>query len=111
MTTRELNAKYFAVSTSKHKKGVDKGYKVTYKVRFNPAYTPAEYLSEYEETDPIGCGLFLCQVEFNDLTADRWWDVPTYREEHLTTYRRKITAIKKRYGLTNADVKKFMRVV
>lgn len=99
------------VNTTRKKKGAGKGYKVTYKVQFNPAYTPSEYLNEYEQTDSIGCGLFLCQVEFNDLTNDRWWDVPTYRDEHLTTYRRKITTIKKCYGLTNADVKKFMRVV
>lgn len=110
MTLNELNGVAYATRQTKKKKGADKGYKFTYTTVWSDRMTRNEYLNELARIDRKECGLFLCKVEFNELTEDRWWDVPDYRATHLQSYRRKITEIRKTYGLTSAEVSEFMRV-
>lgn len=110
MTIYELNGVAYAIHTTKKKKGANKGYKYTYTKVWSDRMTRAEYLNRLAEIDRKECGLFLCKIEFADLTEDRWWDVPDYRASHLKSYRSKITAIREEYGLTSAEVACFMRV-
>lgn len=92
------------------KKGAGKGDKLYFdSLGWDENKTRRQYLRELAEADKNACGLFLCKVELNDLIADQWWNVPTYREKHLTKYRGRITAIRKEYGLSSKDVKAFMR--
>lgn len=110
MTLNELNGVAYAIRTTKKKKGAGKGYKCIHTKVWSGRMTRAEYLSEFARIDRKRCGLFLCEVEKNELTEDRWWDVPDYRAAHLQTYRRTITEIRKAYGLTSTEVSQFMRV-
>lgn len=110
MTLDELNGVAYATHTTKKKKGANKGYKVIYTTIWSDRMTRKEYLTELARIDRHGCGLFLCKVERNELLEDDWWDTPTYRKEHLQSYRRKITELRKTYGLTSAEVSEFMRV-
>lgn len=106
----KLNDNAFAVRARRKKKGADKGYKYTYTTVWSGEMTRAEYLNRLVGIDRRQCGLFLCRLELNELTGDRWWDVPSYRAAHLKGYRSKITAIRKEYGLTSTEVRGFMRV-
>lgn len=110
MTIRELNAKYFDTKETRKKKGAGKGYKVSYTKVWREGVKPCDYLNELNSIDRTACGILLCRIEFDDLIADMWWDVPGYRGEHLKAYRSRITAIRKQYGLRSADVAEFMRV-
>lgn len=110
MTIKELNGVAYATHTTKKKKGAGKGYKFTYTTVWSDRMTRREYLNELAKIDPRECGLFLCKVEKNELLEDDWWNTPGYRATHLQAYRRKITEIRKAYGLTSAEVSEFMRV-
>lgn len=110
MTLHELDKKYFVTRTMRHTRGADKGDKVRCERVWRDNVTPAQYLNELAGADSLACGRLLCEVEKSDLLTDRWWDVPGYRVEHLTMYRRRITEIRKRYGMTSKDVAEFMRV-
>lgn len=109
MSIEELNQAAYAVHTTQKKKGAGKGYKATHTIVWADNMSRREYLQKYKETDPHGCGLFLCRIEYADLTEDRWWDVPSYRQTHLRAYRSKITAIRREYGLSSKDVAEYMR--
>lgn len=109
MIPKQLKRYYVTKVRVKHM-GRNKKDKKFYSIEWNPEMSRREYLREYMEADPRGCGLFLCRVEFNDLTEDRWWDTPGYRGAVLAEYRRKITRIRKQYGLASSEVKEFMRV-
>lgn len=110
MTLTELNGVAYAIRTERKKKGAGKGYKCTYRKIWSDRMTRAEYLNELCKTDRHECGMFLCKVEHAELCADLWWDTPGYRATHLQNYRRKITEIRKNYGLTSSEVSEFMRV-
>lgn len=110
MTLRELDAKYFTLKESRKKKGAGKGYKVSYARVWADGATPRRYLSELAEADSRACGLLLCKSEQMDMQEDRWWDVPTYRDEAIRTYRDRIKAIRLNYGLSKSEVAVFMRV-
>ena len=110
MSIDELNRKYFVSEVRRKKKGAGKGYKEYVELCFNENYTRRDYLRELAEVDKSACGLFLCKIEFSDLTEDRWWDTPDYRATHLKDYRRRITELRKEYGLRSADVAEFMKV-
>lgn len=110
MTIKELNGVAYAIHTQKKKKGANKGYKYTYTKVWSGAMTRAEYLSKLADIDRRECGLFLCKVEWNDFKEDRWWDVPSYRDEAVKSYRERIKAIRMQYGLSKSDVARFMRV-
>lgn len=110
MNLNELNRVAYAIHETKKKKGANKGYKSTYTMVWSDRMTRNEYLTELARIDPRGCGLFLCKVEKNELLEDDWWNTPGYRTAHLQSYRRRITEIRKTYGLTSAEVSEFMRV-
>lgn len=106
----KINAEVYSSKATKKKKGAGKGYKYTYTKVWSDRMTRAEYLNRLAGIDRRQCGLFLCKVELNELTGDRWWDVPGYRAAHLKAYRSRITSIRKEYGLTSTEVSGFMRV-
>lgn len=106
----KLDAKYFEAKEARKKKGAGKGYKVTYSMVWREGMRPCDYLNELAETDRTAAGRLLCNAEFTDLMTDQWWNVPSYRAEHLRQYRSRITAIRKRYGMKSADVAEFMKV-
>lgn len=105
--SQPIKGGYYALHRQKKFKGAGLGVKYTYTVHWNENRKRTDYLNELCPKDR---GLWLCKGEYAELCADRWWDTPTYRKEHLQTYRRKITAIKKEYGLTSTEVNQFMRV-
>lgn len=90
--------------------GRNKPDKKFYSMEWNPETTRRDFVDEYAKTDPKGCGLFLCKVEWNDFTGDRWWDAPGYRDRAVRNYRDRIKAIRMSYGLSKSDVAGFMRV-
>lgn len=106
----ELFNKYYTRKVKLQKKGAGKGYKQTMTIQFNETHTRREFLEEYAQTDPHGCGLFLCKVEFNEATEDRYWDCPDYRDEFKREYRAKIKAIRAEYGLSQSEVKPYMAI-
>lgn len=53
---------------------------------------------------------FLCDIEHRQMIDDRWWDIPECRSEMMKDYRSRITAIRKEYGLTSAQVSRFMKL-
>lgn len=110
MTIHELNGVAYAIRTEKKKKGANKGYKYTYTKVWSDRMTRREYLNHYAEIDPHGCGLFLCRLEQNEMNDDRYWDVPSYRDEAIKSYRERIKSIRMRYGLSKSEVSEFMRV-
>lgn len=110
MTLRELDAKYFTVRESRKKKGAGKGYKVSYDRVWTDGANPRQYLDELSQVDAAACGVLLCRAEFADMVSDRWWDVPSYRDEAIRDYRDRIKGIRLRYGLTKSAVAEFMRV-
>lgn len=110
MTIKELNRVAYAIHTTKKKKGANKGYKYTYESVWSGAMTRREYLNRLEEIDAKECGLFLCRLEQTEFQDDRWWDMPTYRDEAIKSYRGRIKAIRLRYGLSQSEVSEFMRV-
>lgn len=111
MELNELNGMAYAIHRKTIKsKGAGKGQKYAYTKVWSGRMTRNEYLGELARIDRKECGLFLCKVEYAELCADRWWDTPGYRATHLTAYRRKITELRKEYGLTSAEVSEFMRV-
>lgn len=110
MTKRELDRVAFATHTTKKAKGTNKGYKYTHTIVWSGAMTRKEYLDKYAEIDRHGCGIFLCKIEQDDFTTDRWWDVPSYRDEAIRDYRDRIKSIRLNYGLTKSEVSEFMRV-
>lgn len=98
---------YYVLKTTRKKKGANKGYKETHTLIWNENRKRSDYLAGL---CPKERGLWLCMVEYHELCEDRWWDTPTYRATHLQSYRRRITEIRKTYGLTSAEVSEFMRV-
>lgn len=110
MSRRELDGAAYATHASKKKKGVDKGYKYTYTTVWSGTMSQREYLDKLNEIDPRTCGLFLCEVEQSVFTSDRYWDVPSYRDEAIRHYRDRIKAIRLKHGLSKSDVTEFMRV-
>lgn len=100
----------YAIHTKRKSKGAGKGYKNTYEKVWSDRMTRREYLNRLEEIDPRACGLFLCRVEHDDFTSDRYWDVPDYRDEAIRSYRDKIKSIRLQYGLSKSEVSGFMRV-
>lgn len=110
MNAIELNRKYFVTDVRRKKKGAGKGYKEYVEVSFNESLTRRDYLRELAEVDKTACGLFLCKVEHEGFTTDRYWDVPDYRDEAIKDYRGRIRAIRMDYGLSKNAVAEFMRV-
>lgn len=100
----------YAIHTTKKKKGAGKGYKYTYESVWSDRMTRREYLNRLEEIDCKECGLFLCRLEQTEMNDDRYWDVPTYRDEAIKVYRGRIKAIRLKYGLSKSEVSEFMRV-
>ena len=72
--------------------------------------TPRKWMNEYERSDPRGFALFLCKMTRSDFVSDRWWDVPSYRDEAIREYRGRIKAIRVKYGLSKSEVSDYMRV-
>ena len=110
MTKKELDGIAYAVRTTKKKKGADHGYKFTYEKVWSGVMTRSEYLTRLEAIDARACGLFLCDIEHREMLEDRYWDTEDYRAEAIRAYREKITAFRRRYGLTKSEVARFMRV-
>lgn len=111
MIPNELFTKYYVPEVRTKKMGANKGTKVYVDgFKFDETKSRRDYLRELAEADRAACGVFLCRVEFNELTEDKWWDTPGYRNTHLKEYRSRITSIRKEYGLRSADVAEFMRV-
>lgn len=111
MKLNDLNRVAYATHRKTIKsKGAGKGNKYAYTTVWSDRMTRNEYLNELARIDPRGCGLFLCKVEKTELMEDDWWNTPAYRATHLQAYRRKITELRKTYGLTSAEVSEFMRV-
>lgn len=106
----ELNKRYFVTSVNYRSKGAGRAKKAYYTRSFASGVTPRDYLSEFARINRKKCGEFLCAIELQDATGDRWWDCDGYRSEFLANYRRRITQIRKEYGLTSSEVKRFMRV-
>lgn len=90
--------------------GKGKKDKLFHTVVWDESMKRNDFVNEYAEADPKGCGLFLCRVEWNDFTEDRWWDVPNYRAEAVKSYRNRIKAIRAKYGLSQSEVAEYMRV-
>lgn len=110
MIPKELRSKYYVTKVRVKRMGKNKKDKLFYSVEWNPSETRRAFLDEYNKTDPKGCGLFLCKVEWNDFTEDRFWDVPDYRDEAIRAYRKRINGIRSKYGLSKSEVADFMRV-
>lgn len=106
----ELFNRYYTRKVRHQKKGAGKGYKKIVSIQFRPDRTRREFIEDYTQTDPRGCGLFLCKVEYNEATEDRYWDCPDYRDEFKKSYRAKIKAIRYEYGLSQTDVKPYMAI-
>lgn len=110
MIPEDLYRKYYVTKKRVKHMGAGKKDKIFYKVEWNEALTRRDFLVEFEEVDPKGCGLFLCRVEWNDFTGDRYWDVPEYRDEAIKSYRGRIKTIRAKYGLSQSEVAEYMRV-
>ena len=110
MTIKELNRIAYVTKARKKFKGAGKGVKYFYRTEWSGAMTRREYLTRLEEIDAKECGLFLCRLEQTEMHDDRWWDMPTYRDEAIKAYRGRIKAIRLRYGLSQSEVSEFMRV-
>lgn len=110
MIPSELTAKYYAVKTRVKHMGKNKKDKLFHTVVWNDSMSRRDFLNEYAEADAKACGLFLCKVEFNDFTEDRYWDVPEYRAEAVKSYRGRIKTIRTKYGLSQSEVAAFMAV-
>lgn len=110
MIPRELSEKYYIVKVHVKHMGKGRNNKLFHTVEWNPATSRRSFLTEYEKADRKGCGLFLCKIEWNDFTQDRYWDVPDYRDEAIRTYRKRIKDIRHRYGLSKSDVANYMAV-
>lgn len=110
MIPNGLQMKYFVTNTRVKHMGKGKKDKLFYTVEWNPERTRKDFVNEYGKADPKGCGLFLCRVEWNDFTEDRWWDVPNYRAEAVKSYRNRIKTIRAKYGLSQSEVAEYMRV-
>lgn len=110
MIPTELRSRYYMTKVRVKHMGKNKKDKMFYSVEWNPSKTRKDFLKEYEKTDRKGCGLFLCRVEWNDFTEDRWWDVSDYREAAIKDYRGRIKGIRAKYGLSKSEVADFMRV-
>ena len=110
MIPNELRSKYFVTKTRVKHMGKGKKDKLFHTVVWDESMKRNDFVNEYGEADPKGCGLFLCNVEWNDFTEDRYWDVPEYRAEAIKSYRGRIKAIRAKYGLSQSDVAAFMRV-
>lgn len=108
MTADELRRKYQRRIVRKWSKGAKGGYKYDCRIEWTDY---GAFLRELRELFPREYALELCQIELNDLKTDRWWDTPEFRAMWLTEYRRRITSIRKQYGLTSAEVSEFMRGV
>lgn len=110
----ELFREYFTRTVHLVNKGYkpdgNKRYVAKVTTTFNETKTRREFVDEYARTDPRGCGLFLCKVEFNEANEDRYWDCPDYRDEFKKNYRAKIKAIRAEYGLSQTDVKPYMAI-
>lgn len=110
MIPKELRSKYYVTKVRVKHMGKNKKDKLFYSVEWNPSLTRRAFVDEYAKADQKGCGLFLCHVEFNDFTEDKWWNVPTYRDEAVRAYRKRINGIRSKYGLSKSEVADFMRV-
>lgn len=110
MTMNELDGMAYAIREQKKKKGAGKGYKISYEKVWGGRISRREYLTEFARIDRIECGLFLCKVEHHEMTSDRYWDVPSYREEAIREYRERIRRIRAEYGLSKKQCEEFMRV-
>ena len=110
MTKDELYTRYYVTRVSSHSKGKQGGKKIKVRVVFNESRTRRDYLNDLESIDRKSCGMFLCRIEHDDMTSDRWWDVPTYRDDAIRDYRSRINGIRQIYGLSKSEVAEFMRV-
>lgn len=110
MTPNYLREKYYLCKVSSHSKGAKGGKKVKVEVIFDESKRRRDFLNEFEEADAKACGLFLCKVEWHDMTEDRWWDVETCRADAVRAYRDRIKGLRLKYGLSKSEVEDFMRV-
>lgn len=107
-TIGELMNRYGGyVEASRKKKGANKGYKITYQWEWR---NYAAYEKELEKYYPKEYALTQLRELKNFLLCDMWWNTPDYRAIHLREYRSEVTTIRKKYGLTSAEVSEFMRV-
>lgn len=106
----DLFNRYYTESVRLKKKGAGKGYKKIVSIHFRADRSRREFINDYTHADPRGCGLFLCKVEYNEATEDRYWDCPAYRDEFKRAYRAKIKSIRAEYGLSQTDVKPYMAI-
>lgn len=107
---QQLNLRFFRAEVVHRSKGAHRKKKAYYTKTFAAGVTPRDYLRELAQIDRKKCGELMCAIEMQDATIDRWWDCDSYRGEFLANYRRRIAQIRKEYGLTSNDVKRFMRV-
>lgn len=108
ITPESLRRRYGGyVATHTKSKGRGKGHKTTYEWRWSDRKA---YCAAMAELFPKEYGLMLCREANELLNEDRWWDTPNYRNEHLADYRREITKIRKEYGLTSDEVRRYMRI-
>ena len=111
MNRIELDRTAYIIKRKRKCVGAGKPDKYFYRTDWAGTMTRREYLDRLAETDPKECGRWLCYVEHRQMSEDRWWDCDGCRKEMLRQYRGKITAIRKKYGLTSTEVSRFMQVV
>lgn len=109
MTKERLAYEYGGyVVASKKKKGADKGYKNVYAFEFDDEQG---YYDRLRELDPS----YYAIVRINRLYGEIMAELPRITDEakrrkYLSVYRRRVTAIRKEYGLRSCDVAEYMRV-
>lgn len=90
------------------KKGAGKGYKNVYAFEFDDEQG---YYDRLRELDPS----YYAIVRINRLYGEIMAEMPRITDEakrrkYLSVYRRRVTAIRKEYGLRSCDVAEYMRV-
>lgn len=110
MAANELYAMHTTTVVSRKKKGAGKGYKTSTRTVWRDGMALHNYMTELEELDKIAYGLELCRVEYADMTLDRWWDCDACRKSEVKSYRSRIAAIRKEYGLNYEAVADFYNV-
>lgn len=110
MNRTELLAKHTTTIVSRKKKGAGKGYKTYVRTEWRDGMSLHNYMTELKELNRTAYGLELCRVEYADMLCDRWWDCETCRKSEMKSYRSRIAAIRKEYGLNYEAVAEFYNV-
>jgi hypothetical protein len=100
----ELKKKYFHLHCQERSKGKNRAPKLVITPVLRDGMRWEDYMRELKEVDPHMYGLELCYLERYEFQTENhlYWGVAEHRK--------RIAALKKKYGLSNREVQKFLTV-